>query len=197
MEPVTLVVLGGLAAVALFGGAKVAANAAPVLPPLDPCAGYNFEAAVLDATAAGAITTGATTASPYGAGAGAALGAAQVVLSGCGKEKFAKELKKASAAVCAKANRILGTLNAKPKDWDKWSCDQRLAYVVAAGPLLGQAVLAGNVAASAFKATQNEVKRLDKNASKAAEKVGDAAKDLADSVGDGVKKGLGSVGIKI
>lgn len=165
------------------------------MPVLDPCAGYNFEQAALDASAAGAIQGAAV--GPKGAAAGATLALASTVMQGCGKERFTKELAAARNRVCSKANKILGTLNAKPKGWDKWSCDQRLAFVAGAGPLLMQAVLAGNVAASAAKATANEVNRFSKSASDLAESAGKAAERAADDVGDTVKSGLSKVGVKL
>lgn len=163
--------------------------------PLDPCAGYNFEQAALDASAAGAVQGAA--AGPKGAGAGAALGLAGTVMQGCGKDRFVRELAAARNRVCAKADKILRQLNAKPKGWDKWSCDQRCAYVAAAGPLLMQAVLAGNVAASAAKATANEIKRLDKNASELADDAGKAVSSGVDKVGDTIKSGLSKAGVKL
>jgi hypothetical protein len=184
IPPVVIIAVGiGLVLLVLSGSAQAAAPES-VKVECDPKA---LEKGIVEGSVQGGAT--GAVAGPKGAAVGAVIGGGLSVMEGCSRAQF----NKAKKAVCAKANKILGRLNAKPPGWSSWSCDQRLAYVIASGPYVQMAVLAGNVAISAVGATKAEIARFASNAESAAKKAGakigsDAG---AGTVGNAIKKAFG------
>jgi hypothetical protein len=180
---VVAVVVVGLVLLVLSQDASAATPSA-VKASCDPKA---LEKGILEGSVEGGLA--GSVAGPKGAAAGAVIGGVLSVTQGCSKAQFAK----AKKAICSKASTILKKLNGKPPGWDKWSCDQKLAYVIASGPLLQAAVFAGNISVSAFDATKAEIARFDGNARDAVKSVGgkigsDAG---AGTVGNAIKKVFG------
>lgn len=199
MEPLTLIAGAALVAWVVARGSAPALPSLPAAPP-DPCAAFDFERAALEGAVQGSAT--GLAGGPKGAAAGAVSGSLLPLMSQCGRDRIAEELNKAKKAVCAKADKVLRQVNARPPGWSSWSCDQRLAYVAVlvsspAGALVGAAILAGNASASAAKAIKAEADRLRDTATKAAEDFGQAAEDLAEGAGDAVKSGAKKLGIRL
>ena len=175
------------------------AFAAPVneqpTPGESPCGSAALQRAIAGAAAGGA--TGAA-AGPYGAGAGAGIAIAPGLLQ-CGPDKF----NKAKKFLCANADKVVAKLKAKgakiPKQWKKFSCDEKIAWVAALGPTGITMVLAGALLGKFSTDAVNETKRFAEFAAKTAGKYGnaakDAAKDFGGSVSDAGKSVAKSIGI--
>lgn len=184
IPPVVVIAVGiGLVLLVLSGRAQ-AATPESVKIECDPKA---LEKGIVEGSVQGGAT--GAVAGPKGAAVGAVVGGGLSIMEGCSRAQF----NKAKKAVCAKASKILKQINAKPPGWDKWSCDQRLAYVVMSGPYVQAAVIAGNVALSAVNATKEEIARFADKAEKAANDVkGKVGSDAgAGTVGKAIKKAFG------
>lgn len=193
MEPVTLA-LGAAAAWLLLGGSKPATSTpAPAPPKDDPCSPEKVEAVVVGAVQGG--VQGASVGGAYGAGAGAAL---PVLTSRSSLACGQKKINEAKARLCKKADAVAHKLEARfgssvvPKRWDKFSCDEKIAWVAALGPLGTSALLAGTLAGAGWDVTRKTVEGWAQDAESAAKKVGDALEDAGGAVG-GLVKSAGKV----
>jgi hypothetical protein len=104
-------------------------------------------------------------------------------------QQLSDELFKFSQALCKAADEALTALNKKgiptPGEWNKWSCDQKNAFLIAFGPELGLIVGPLMLVAGAFAAAIE---------SKQAKELAAALSTAGDKVGGDVGKALTSLG---
>lgn len=198
MDPITIVVAGSAALFFLLRDG-VSAPPTPGTPPAeDPCSPERVQQLVLGSVQGAAA--GAQTGTPAGAGAGAGL----ALLGGltgrdlkCGGTKW----NAAKAALCAKAEKVKLAVEARFGDsvipdskWKKLSCDEKIAYVAALGPVGVQALLAGALVGAAWNTSAKTVEKWADEAQKATDAVSDATDKVGDwgkSAGDSAKKFMG------
>lgn len=202
------VTAGKLAIAAIGGGAlylatrKQQTGPVPVPQVPDECSHENIQAA-LAATAAqtaGGAATGAA-AGGVGAGIGAGVGAGLSVaanpsLAKCGLAAF----NKAKQTLCTKADMVVSQIRARggavPAEYNRWSCDQKIAFVAALGPAGVAALLAGALVGRLATDTVNEVKRAVGNVQNAASSNAKGVEHAGQHVVNSVKHlfGLGPIG---
>jgi hypothetical protein len=159
------------------------------LPMEDPCGAEALQRVLANGAAgAGAGVAAGGAGAAVGAGAGIAL-SPQVLQCGL------PAINKAKAALCKKADQVVKQLRAKggavPKEYDRWSCDQKIAFVAALGPEGVAMVLAGALAGKWATATANEIKKLTGDAANAFTSNTKGATNAVKSVGK--KIGLGAI----
>lgn len=118
--------------------------------------------------------------------------------------KVIDEIKKAISDLgkfgCAKVNKVIAELRNEgaslPKDIDKWSCDQKIAFVAALGPYGVACLAAGSLVVGMSGNAAKEVQKYGDQANRAAQAaiaksgvdaaakaVGNAATDAAQKLG--------------
>lgn len=179
----------GVLAYALSRGKQGFAPATP-LPAGNPCSSKRMKErlATLAASGVQGAATGASVA-PTGAGVGVGAGAGLLTaalsdpnLAKCG----AGRIKAAIQDTCRHADKAVREMRKKgvyvPRDYDRWSCEQRIAYAAAAltpsGLILGYGVSAG-------QATIDEAQRAADKAAKAVSHAASEAKKLGKKIGIG------------
>lgn len=198
MDPVTLLLGGGAALMLLLSGKKQEAPVPPLPPLPDPCSPEQVQQYVL-AAINGGVQGGAATGNPYAAGGAAVLGAiGRPGALKCGQDKF----NEAKAKLCANAEKVKKAVEARFGDsvipdskWKKMSCDEKIAYAAALGPMGIQAVLAGALVGAAWNTTRNQVEDWADDAQKQAKKVGDALTDPAGTVASWGQKAGNAFGL--
>ena len=99
------------------------------------------------------------------------------------EQAISDELHRISVKLCANVDSVVRQLRAKgavlPNGFDSWSCDQKLVFLSAIGPLMIQAILAGALVGGLATGAAQYVKAGFASASKA---LTDYAKQLGISV---------------
>lgn len=191
MDPITVFV-GGAALLYLLGGGK--GDSSPNPPPQDPCSPERAAEIIMSGVAGGMQ---GSQLGPKGAAAGAAAGVVGSLRPNdlaCSKQA----INAAKARLCANADRVASKLRAKygatviPSKWDKFSCDEKLAWLAALGPQGVAAVIAGQLVGNAWNASREEVERWADHAS---DIVGDSASGARDTVEGWGKKAGKALGL--
>lgn len=166
IEPVSAALIGGGALLLLLRGKG---QDAPVPPPsgappkVDPC-GPEALQSVIASAAAGAGTGAAG--GPQSAGASAGVG---VLLNPATIQCAPNLITKAFKDLCGKADRAAADLKRKgfemPKQYNSWSCEQRLAFIAAlttgAGLPVVAVLVAGNLAIQTTEGAKRGLRRAE------------------------------------